>query len=226
MLDKNFILAIKILNQKKIDYWICHGTLLGLVRDKKLIKWDNDIDIGVLKSSKNRRIIKTLFEKKGFKKQKKYFKDDGLMTFKRKGGREVDINFYEPLKKSNFEEKMIITEWYVPKNLICKLIDAISNSNNYDGKFKIIIKKFSFFENIFQDVRNYLSKRNLFYKKQGYAHPIRFIKKKKILSFGKLKLMIPKEAEKYLEHIYGRDWKKPKKDYVWYNDSPSLETKL
>ena len=66
----------------------------------------------------------------------------------------------------------------------------------------------------------------MFYKKQGYAHPIRFIKKKKILSFGKLKLMIPKEAEKYLEHIYGRDWKKPKKDYVWYNDSPSLETKL
>ena len=45
MLDKNFILAIKILNKKKIDYWICHGTLLGLVRDKKLIKWDNDIDI-------------------------------------------------------------------------------------------------------------------------------------------------------------------------------------
>ena len=38
--------------------------------------------------------------------------------------------------------------------------------------------------------------------------------------------MSPKEAEKYLEHIYGRDWKKPKKDYVWYNDSPSLETKL
>ena len=68
MLDKNFILAIKILNKKKIDYWICHGTLLGLVRDKRLIEWDNDIDIGVLKSSKNRRIIKTLFEKKGFKK--------------------------------------------------------------------------------------------------------------------------------------------------------------
>ena len=68
MLDKNFILAIKILNKKKIDYWICHGTLLGLVRDKRLIEWDNDIDIGVLKSSKNRCIIKTLFEKKGFKR--------------------------------------------------------------------------------------------------------------------------------------------------------------
>ena len=42
-------------------------------------------------------------------------------------------------------------------------------------------------------------------------HILLDLSKKKILSFGKLKLMIPKEAEKYLEHIYGRDWKNLKK---------------
>ena len=29
--DKNFALSIKILNQNKIRYWICHGTLLGII---------------------------------------------------------------------------------------------------------------------------------------------------------------------------------------------------
>ena len=32
MIDSNFKSTIEILNKNKIDYWICHGTLLGIVR--------------------------------------------------------------------------------------------------------------------------------------------------------------------------------------------------
>ena len=34
----------------KINYWICHGTLLGLVRDKKIISNNSDIDIAIWKN--------------------------------------------------------------------------------------------------------------------------------------------------------------------------------
>jgi len=44
-LDQNFVLAINLLNKHKIKYWLCHGTLLGVIRDNSLIEWDNDIDI-------------------------------------------------------------------------------------------------------------------------------------------------------------------------------------
>ena len=36
MLDKNLDTVVKIFNQKKIFYWIGQGSLLGIIREKKL----------------------------------------------------------------------------------------------------------------------------------------------------------------------------------------------
>ena len=61
MKDNNFSIAIKILNELKLNYWVCHGTLLGIVRDKKLLDWDNDIDIALMEDEVNRdEIIKKI----------------------------------------------------------------------------------------------------------------------------------------------------------------------
>ena len=46
-IDPNLIEIIYLLDKNKIFYWVCHGTLLGIVRDKNLIPWDHDIDIAV-----------------------------------------------------------------------------------------------------------------------------------------------------------------------------------
>ena len=31
--------SVKILNDNNINYWVCHGTLLGIIRDNKLLPW-------------------------------------------------------------------------------------------------------------------------------------------------------------------------------------------
>ena len=56
--SKNEKKAIKLLfdikdifDELSIDYWIEGGTLLGAVRDKKLIPWDHDIDMGTINKS-------------------------------------------------------------------------------------------------------------------------------------------------------------------------------
>ena len=36
-----------ILEKNSIPYWLCNGTLLGVIRDSKLIPWDEDLDFGV-----------------------------------------------------------------------------------------------------------------------------------------------------------------------------------
>lgn len=37
----------KVLDEMNVDYWIEGGTLLGAVRDGKLIPWDHDLDLGM-----------------------------------------------------------------------------------------------------------------------------------------------------------------------------------
>jgi len=46
----------KILNKYSIKYFIDAGTLLGAIRHKGLIPWDDDLDIGILSKDYNRLI--------------------------------------------------------------------------------------------------------------------------------------------------------------------------
>jgi phosphorylcholine metabolism protein LicD len=48
--------TIEVLNKYKIDYYLDFGTLLGAIRDKKLIPWDNDIDISLYKEKDYKKI--------------------------------------------------------------------------------------------------------------------------------------------------------------------------
>lgn len=38
--------VVKSIKDSGITYWLDHGTLLGIIRDQKLIDWDADVDIG------------------------------------------------------------------------------------------------------------------------------------------------------------------------------------
>lgn len=44
----------KVLRENEISYFIVGGTLLGAVRNKKIIPWDDDIDIAILKKDLDR----------------------------------------------------------------------------------------------------------------------------------------------------------------------------
>ena len=45
-----FAAVVKTFNKNKLDYWATGGTLLGTVRSKGMIQWDDDIDVAIRKS--------------------------------------------------------------------------------------------------------------------------------------------------------------------------------
>ena len=213
-LDQNLLETIKIFNNKKIFYWICHGRLLGIIREKKLIDWDHDIDIAVWDYHNKKKIIIDLMLKKNFKMKDKA---EDLLTFTKNGGREVDINFYHIKNK-----KFAYSAWYIPKNTFMKLLDALSQSKTYKGKFKFIINSLSVFDFVFKYLRQYFINKSKFYRKAGYTIPSSLLKSFKFINYQRLKLRVPKRSEECLKLIYGKNWKKPNKNYNWIKESPSI----
>ena len=218
-IDPNLIEIINLLDKNKIIYWLCHGTLLGIVRDKNLIPWDHDIDIAVWDEKNLKEKIKLIMIRNNYKLKEKYLIDDDLLTFIKKGGREIDINFYHK-KFSNLED-IAYVKWFIPKNSICKTIDAFSMAKDYRGKFMFVINKFEFIQPIFKLLKRILIKKNFFYKTAGYTQPLKFLKEFKKIDFKNMKVSVPSSSEDYLEYVYGASWKTPIKNYNWIKDSPS-----
>ena len=48
-----------------INYWITDGTLLGIIRDDKIIPWDTEIDIGLWRSENQLLKLKNFLLKMG-----------------------------------------------------------------------------------------------------------------------------------------------------------------
>ena len=46
--------------------------------------------------------------------------------------------------------------------------------------------------------------------------PIELLEKFKEINFHGLNLTIPVDAEKYLEHVYGKNWRQPVKNFTWW----------
>lgn len=46
--EKVFRDVSELLHQHNVNFWICHGTLLGIVREGRLLPWDHDMDFATL----------------------------------------------------------------------------------------------------------------------------------------------------------------------------------
>ena len=115
-IDSNFFETINILNSNNINYWICHGTLLGIIREGKLIDWDHDIDIAIWSEETPKNLIIELMKKNKFLLRDGFGIDDDLVSFDKNDGRTVDFSFLKK-KKIKGEEVAYVT-YFVPKNFL------------------------------------------------------------------------------------------------------------
>jgi len=65
-MESTLFRVVDILNIHKISYWVTDGTLLGIVREDRILPWDSDIDIAVYKSEVSMVEVLEIFTKNGF----------------------------------------------------------------------------------------------------------------------------------------------------------------
>ncbi len=216
-----------ILDKNKINYWLDEGTLLGAVREKKLIEWDHDVDLSIW--YKDLEKIKPLFNeinKTGL--QVCFFEGKKHVDLVGKGFK-IDINLY------HLKDVKATRIWY-EQNKLGDFLDyfiwvmLIKNAETKTSIIPLFITK------LFLKISNKLPvsmKKNIsktlfkIYEEKGsksilMAVPSYFFMDLTNLEFYDMTFKVPKKTEDYLEYRYGKDWRIPKRDYIYTKDDHSI----
>ena len=221
----------KMFANSPYEYWICHGTLLGIIRDKVILPWDHDIDFAVWKDEVSVENIINLFKANGFK-QEHIFGDMDCLHFIT-NSKKVDVSFYERKNglasirwiAPNKKYKNKILEFIA--NRICHPKSVENTEDNFESPKSILKYIFSKFLltvepmvsiKLKEIIYKYVQK-DFFYT--GYSYPVSLMKFKKI-KFLDEEIQVPIDSQKCLSLTYGKDWKVPKKNYTWYDEAKNL----
>ena len=231
-----FKLAVKILTENNINYWVCHGTLLGIIRDDEILPWDHDIDFAVWEDEYSKKdIIKIFSTDKRFKPKAILEEMNSLHFFvKDSENKRLDINFYSRDESKAYIKWAMLSARLLPKiynfslNLIASNISLRKMIKSNNGIIMKIIKLLIALPLIIirfilpKMLKNILNKES--FKKHdlvGYSFPIELMKNKKI-KFLDIDIVVPVESEEVLKYTYGEHWKIPKKNYIWYKDAKNV----
>jgi phosphorylcholine metabolism protein LicD len=217
----------KILDKNNINYWLDEGSLLGAVREKKLIEWDHDIDLSIWYTDLEK--IRPLFNEINNTGVQAWFLEGQKHLNLVGKGYKIDINLY------HLKDHQAMRIWYTHDNL-GRILDYfiwtlnIKNAELINSKMPLLITKSLITlsnklpNSMKMKINQNLLKiyKNKFCKHIKMAVPSHFFTDLSTLEFYGMNFRVPKKTEEYLEYRYGKNWRIPKKDYVFHRDDNSI----
>ena len=220
----------EIFDKHDIHCWLDWGTLLGAIRNGKIIEWDHEVDLGVMKGDFNKidSILSEIKERGFFIKKAPISATE--LTFRR-FGYGVDIWLYYPINQNSLS-----TPYYeLSKNMIAHilwllwrvLVPGYGKADLPKKGFKLIvallIKYFLFLfprkikESFAKLIKKILIKNNYIVSKQAVV-PKDYFETFKTIRFYGMIFNVPFSSERYLEYKYGKSWRVPIKEWDFKED--------
>ena len=227
--DNIFKDVCDLLHNNRINFWICHGTLLGIIRENRLLPWDHDIDFAVWDHETDKNHIMDIMLSHGYQ-QEVIAGDMDCLHFLGEE-KKIDISFYK------IKDNIASIKWAIyPTDTFGKLILFISNNINKNNEeistdhsiskkaMIAIIRRFSLLlgfilPNKLKTLFNKKAMKKMKYT--GYSYPMEIMQLKNI-EYAGMEIPVPFDSEACLQHTYGKDWKTPKKNYIWYEEADNL----
>jgi len=216
-----------ILDAYRIDYWLDIGTLLGAVRDNKIISWDHDIDLGTWQNNTSK--VCQAF---------KQFRDDGFR---------VRYNRYIlRLEKQGCPLSIIL---YKLENGSAKIHWGPNCISHWNHKFVSILLWAAIsthYANVSLDKAPSIREVALLVlcrfariiplclkewaKKIEHTRGSRFVWivpadyffNLSTMKFYGMEIKVPAKTEEYLTYRYGKNWRIPRKDWVTARDDGAV----
>ena len=202
---KSAKLLVDIFEKNHIEYWFDYGTLLGIIRSKKFIPWDTDIETYIrYKDSNVPNILIKELEAKGFTLEMCPFSrgySKGVCIEEGNGYSSMSVGFFKDTYKARFFGWIC---YHLPTFVRLWIIHYMQKHYNQSKKESIRPQK--------QEDRD-KSKVSSWVRA---CFPIFFCSKLKKVDFYDIKVSVPAKAEELLLMRYGEEWRIPKKVFRSY----------
>jgi len=204
----------KVMDENNIEFFPTGGTLLGLLRDKKILPWDADLDFGMWYIDYDKLVaLKSEFEKLGYnvfyaKGKYQHYSICYPEDFEYYTDREkyelthgTDVPFHGSFSFWTKDVDHAIQLRFFDNNLFDRLFGKIGNRIQNIH----LLKCYNFLRRFYCAL--------ILYTKKLYVYPLSWFKKLDTLKAYGLDIKILSEPVKYCELMYGPNWRTPEKGW-------------